>query len=298
MKKLILGVLLTVVVLLLIAVVGVLLFIDPIAKAGVERGATYALGVDTTVKKLSLGLTSGELTMDELHVANPVGFQSPHLMKSGQFDLKLRPGSILEDTIELNKFELNGLDVHIDQKVDGSNVSVILDNLKRLGGDGEGKGEEKEEPAEGKKVKVDRIVVTNVVAHFHLLSDLHKGGPLTVKVPRIELNDVTSDDADGVVVSELVARILPAVLAAVLDKAQGVVPSDFLTVLNGDLDGVTKALGGEVEKLTRQVHKEFEKVLGGEAGKILDANGAAGDVKKTVGGVLEGLIGGKKNDNK
>lgn len=296
MKKLIVRVLLAVIVLLIIAVVGVLLFIDPIARAGVEKGATYALGVDTTVKKLSLGLTSGKLTMDELRVANPVGFQSPHLMKSGRFDLELRPGSILEDTVELKKFELNGLDVHVDQKVKGSNVSVILDNLKRLGG--EGKEQEKKEPAEGKKVKVDRIVVTNVVAHFHLLSDLHKGGPLTVKVPRIELNDVTSDNADGVVVSELVARILPAVLAAVLHEAQGVVPSDFLAVLNGDLDGVTKALGGEVEKLTGQVHKEFEKVLGGEAGKILDPNRAAGDVKKTVGGVLEGLLGDKKKDKK
>ena len=283
---------------LLVVVVGVVgyLWIDSIAKAGVEKGGTYALGVETRVESLSLSPFRGTMKMGGLNVANPQGFSSPHLMHSGTFDVEVEPGSLFDETIVVKKFELDGLDLHVEQKLPKSNVSVILDNLKRLGG--ESAEPKTEEPEEGKKVKVDRITIRNVAATFHLPTGPVKLGPLKVEVPVIEMTEVTSDNADGVVVSELVARIVPAVIAAVLEKGQGVVPPDVLNGLRGDLSSLTQALGGQTQKLVQNVQGEIQKVLGKGAGGILgDPNQAAGEIGKKVGGALEGLLGGKKDPN-
>lgn len=292
MKKLIVRLLLVVVLLVVAAGVVGYVLIDVIAKAGVEEGGTYALGVQTNVDALNLSPFSGEMKMTGLKVANPEGFASPHLMHTGTFDLELVPGSLLGDTVEVRKFELDGLDVNIEQKVPQSNVSVILKNLERFA-DGGAPAEEK--PAGETKVKVDRITVRNVVATFHLPAV----GPLQVKVPAIELTNVTSDEADGVVIRELVVRLVPAILAAVLEKAQGIVPPDVLGVLNGDVSALSKALGGRAEELVQKVHADLGTALGQGAGKLLgtDANSAAEGAKKAIGGALEGLLPGKKDPN-
>ena len=74
-----------VVVLVLLLVIGVLttfFFIDRIAKAGVEKGATYALGVPTTLKSADVGVFAGTFAMSGLNVANPEGFdKEPHFLK-------------------------------------------------------------------------------------------------------------------------------------------------------------------------------------------------------------------------
>ncbi len=44
---------------MVVLVVAVLLWIDHIAKAGVETGATYALGVNTTVDSVDVGVLTG-----------------------------------------------------------------------------------------------------------------------------------------------------------------------------------------------------------------------------------------------
>ena len=64
-------------ILLVLATVAVALYIDTIAKTAIERGATYALGVETTLGSADVGLLSGTFSMGDLTVANPAGFESP-----------------------------------------------------------------------------------------------------------------------------------------------------------------------------------------------------------------------------
>ncbi|HUU23207.1 MAG TPA: hypothetical protein VM389_11800, partial [Phycisphaerae bacterium] len=193
MKKLLVrGIVVLLVLVIVLGIVGYIL-LDVIAKKGVEEGGTYALGVQTRLNSLSLSPFSGTLAMDGLNVANPAGYKSPHLMHSGTFDLEVVPSSILDDTIQVRKFELNGLSLNVEQKGLGkSNISEVLDNLKRLGGE-EKPDEKKPEEEKGKKVKVDRIVIRNVSATFHLPAI----NPLSVKVPEIKLENITSDNAEG-----------------------------------------------------------------------------------------------------
>jgi len=287
MKKLIVRLVLAVVVLVIVVGVIVYLYLDTIAKKAVEAGGTYAMGVETTVNSVSLHPFAGQLEMQGLTVANPKGFNGAHLMQTGTFELELVPGSLMEKTIMLKKFELDGLDMYIDQQMPKSNISVIMDNLKKLGG---GEKPKQEKPSEGKNVKVDLITIRNVVAHVKVLV----GPELTIKVPLIQMNNVTGDNAVGVALPELMARIVPAVLAAVLESGKGVLPTDLFNGLSGDVSALTAQLGGQAQEMVKGVQGEVGKALKGVL--PVDANGIGGQLNKAVGGTVGKLLGGGAKD--
>jgi len=262
-----LKVVLVIAVVLLAALVAGWLFINSIARTAIERGGTYALGVDTRVDSVSLGVFKGEARVDGITISNPEGFKTPHLMKTRRLEVSLRPGSLMEDTIEVSRFEIDGLDLNLEQKVGSTNISALLDNIKKQ--EAPAKPEQPQQPG-GKKLKVNRIVVRNVVAHVQVLPIGGNATTLDVKVPEIILTDVTPENATGgVVISELVKKIVPAILAAVVEKCKGAIPDADLKQFGSGLGKVVEGVGTSVK----------------EAGEA---------AKKGVGGALEKIFGGKK----
>lgn len=259
-RKIALGVL----ILLVVAVVVVGMVIDRIAKGAVERGGTYALGVDTRVDSVSLSLMRGRLTMNGLNIDNPQGYETAHLMKSGRFELEVKTGTVFSETIEIPRFELDGLDLNIEQKLGGNNVSEVIENVSKLVGE-----EDPESKEEGKRLLIDSIVIRNIVAHVQLLPIAGKAGTLTIEVPVIELKDVSSEGGKGVLVSELVQQLFPAVLAAVVDKGRGVLPTDLAKDLGKDIEGLVSELGEDAGKLVEQAEESVDK-LKESAGELIE----------------------------
>lgn len=291
--KLVRRIVIGVVVLVVVAVAGVWLRIDSLAKRAVERGGEFALGVPTTVDTLTLSLVGGSLRMDRLNIANPTGFGSNHLMRSGRFEMAVRPGSVLSDTIEIPMFELNGLDLNIEAKGLKTNIAAVLEHVRKLGGSGEaGQPAPQQQTRGGKKVRVNRVVIRDVVAHVVLPG----GRPLTVKVPTIELNNVSSDKP--IDVAELIGRLMPAIVAAVLEQGKEIIPAELLAGLQMDVAGTVAALGGQATQLVQQattaasaqVQQVLQQVQQGapaEAQKVIGeaSHQAQGALQKAVGGV-------------
>jgi hypothetical protein len=273
------------VVVLLIAVMIVWLVIDSLAKSAIEKGGTYALGVQTTADNVSLGILDGALKVDGLTIANPVGYKSPFLLKTGHFDLQVQPKTILEDTVDVTKFEVQGAEVYLEQETGRSNASIVLDNLKRLDTGPKKPGEG------GKKVRVDTITIRDVTAHVQILPiGGGKASDVTVQVPLIELKGVTGDNAQGLVIGEVAARILPAILAAILEKGGTALPAEFREGLTNELTNTTKALGEGAAKVVGQVGGAFGDLFKKPAGE------GAGQKSplKDIGEGLKELFGGKK----
>jgi hypothetical protein len=264
------------------------LTIDSLAKTAIMTAGSQALGVDTRVDSVSLHLFRGEALVKGIVISNPKGCKTPHLMKTGSLDAAVDIGSLFKDTVVISKFEIDGLDINIEQpKLGVTNVTALLDNIKASGGS---KPEEKKE-ASGKKFKIDRISVRNVVAHIQVLPIGGKAAVFDVKVPEIKMDNVTSDNAAGVAMPELMRRLIPAILMAVVDKAKGIIPDADLNKLSGDITSTTKALGQGAANLVKQA--------GGEAGKLIEGIGGATkdigeSIKKGVGNPLENIFGGKK----
>ncbi len=277
------------VVLLVIAVVAVFFFVDSIAKGAIERGATYALGVQTTLGSADVGITSGEFGMKALRVANPEGFPSDHFMTLGSGEVALTLRTLRQEVVELPKLALSGIDLRLEKKGAQSNYKVIVDHLKSLQSGPDSGGETPKDEGGGKRFVIREVLVTDV----NVEADLVGGGDLTkVRVPikEIRLTDVGSGGGNerGVSMSELTGVLIEAILAAVVANAADL-PADLAKDLGGmmkGLDGLTKE--GIVATFTTD--EGVAKLLSGDPAKALqDATKGLEGQDKDIGKAIEGL---------
>lgn len=206
-------------------VVGVF-YVDSIVKAAIQNGGAAALGVSTRVESVNIGLREDRLTIKGLSISNPPNYTSPHMMllesASCQFDLR----KLMDETIDLPNFEIDGVDICIEQAMPASNVSAVLEHLKRFR---PVEPDRNQPPA--KKIKVSQIRVRRVTAHVYVLPGLTPVAPVTIDLGDMVLENAAIDDPKGIGVSELIARVVPQILAEVLERAGGTIPP----VLSGPL---------------------------------------------------------------
>lgn len=278
MKRLLI-ILAALIALIIAGVVAAYIYIDVLAKTAIERGGTYALGVNTSLNTASIKVFKAELALSGLEVANPQGFSSPHFLKLDDGDLAVTLASLRQDKVHVGNFVLAGVDVNLEKKAQQSNYQVILDNLKRF--------ESSEKPAEAKGYVVENLEIRNVVVHVDLLG----GGEITkvnVPIDAVRLKNVGSDTPRGVLLSELVGVILKAILAAAADKGGGLIPPDVL----GDLKGKLAELQDLETFADVQSLGELAKPVE-ELGRQI--KGAGEKAKQEIGKTIGDLIGGKSD---
>ena len=151
------------VVVLVAIVMLVFMSIDSIAKAAIERGSTYALGVQTTLGSADIGILSGEFAMFGLDVANPDGFESDHFLQLGEGFLAVSLGSLREDTVEVPTLALTGIDINLEKRDGKANYKIITDNLKRFESEDPGdQGAQADAGEPGKRFVVHEIIIRDV----------------------------------------------------------------------------------------------------------------------------------------
>ena len=270
-----------VIVIAVLAVIGVFVYIDSIAKAGVEAGGTYALGVETTLDGMDVGVLSGSVEMDELKVANPSGFDTPHFLRLGNGRIDVSLGSLMEDKVVVPELVLSGISMNLENKGGTANYKAILDGMKKA------ESKDKAAPAdskEGKKFVVQHVLINDVKVQADLLPI---GGKLTrvpLTIERIELKDVGTDSDEGVLLAELTNILMKAILTSVAEKGGGLIPADITNGLTAGLKGL-EGLGGVSVKVvgdvTAVVDGQVKKV--GEIGAGIMKGVGDGGKKATEG---------------
>jgi hypothetical protein len=304
-KKLAVGIIVGAVVLVLVVIASAVLWIDHLAKAGVEGGATYALGVRTTLDDMDVGVLSGEVEMSELNIGNPEGFKTPHFLHLDDGGVAVSLGSLMGEKVILPDLTLSGLDVNLERRGGKANYKVIMDNLKKL------ESKEKrpaEEEKEGKKFVIEKVDIRNVRVNVDLLPI---GGELTripVTIERIELENVGSDTDGGVLLADVVGILIKAILTTVVQKCGDLLPADVLGELNAGLEQLS-GLGATtvqvVGSVTSNVQKTAEQLgeMGKQAGEAIqegakevgkDLDDAGKELEKGIGDLIGG---GKKKDS-
>lgn len=234
--------------------VAVALLINVIAKAGIEKGATYALGVDTSVDGVRIGLLTGSFRIAGLTIDNPKGFTDPYIMKSGKFSIDVKPISLLSGNVRLDKFEIDGLELIIEQKIKGNNVSPILKHLEELSAED---AAEENEAAQGKNLIIDEVLIKNVVASVRLPSLAGKLGRVKIKIPEIRIKDFGAEKEKKTGMLQVTRRIFSEVIIAVIDKGEGLLPDDLIGSLGDGIAGLSSA-----------VYKGGKAVVKGAAGGV------------------------------
>jgi len=265
------------------------IYIDVIAGATIEKGATYALGVDTKVGFVGIGLLTGSFRIGSLKIDNPPGFDAKHLLTLGDGRMEVSIGSLQKEVVEVPLFALEGIDVSLEKAKGQTNYGVILANLKRFESSGS-----KPAPAEsgdagpGKRLIVRELLIRDISAHVADRAGLGAVGGVDVEVPEIRLTNIGAHNAQGVAMSELTNIIMKAIFASIAKYG-----TNLPNVLSGDLrsnmGGLSKVpiqvVGGSTEALT----KGIPQPVGDAARRV---GGGAGEKIKGLGG----LLGGKKDE--
>jgi len=278
-----------------------LMYIDSLAKLAIERGGTYAMGVETTLAKIDIGLFSGKVSMSEFNIANPSGFTTPHFMRLGEGRVAASLSSLAEPMIELPELALSGISLNLEHRQGKSNYQTVLDNLEKLSS-GAPAQKPAEQPSEGggRKFVIRKVSISDV----NVTAELTPIGGALTRVPfvidSIELRDVGSESG-GVIMSELTGVIVQAILTAVVQTAGEKLPAAMLGELTnglaslGDLGGATLAVAGQMTELLGQSVEQIGKTVDGagkDLGKSMDQAGK--ELEKSIGS----LLGAKKEDKK
>jgi len=291
-------VLLLVVVVVVVGVVGYVA-IDKLTKAGIEQGGTYAMGVETKLNNIHVGLLSGSVSLDGLSVANPQGFKADHFMSLGDGSVEVTLGSLMGDKVEVPSLKLNNVDLALEKDKGTANYQVILDHLAEVTGGGG------DEPAadtaeEGKKFVIKELVITDV----NVKAEVIGGVSVPITIPEIRLTDIGSESDKGVLLKDLSGIILTAILATVVEQAGDVLPGGIGEGLQGGLAAVgdlgdfgMQVVGDVTAQASEMVGEAAEKL--GESTeeiskKAKEATDQAGQAMDKVSEGLGGLLGGKK----
>lgn len=234
------------------------LLLDRIAAAAVEREATAALGVETTLESLRLAFFSGECGMKELRVRNPQGFEGAHFLRLEGGEVAVTLGSLLGDRVVIPRLRLRGIDLSLEQGPPGTNCGIILDNLR--------KGETAAQtPApsegEGRKFLIQEVLIEDIrgSATFGILGGAKK--TVGLRIPEIRLRDLGSDSPSGLLLSRVVSEIVKSILTAVVEQG-GDLPRELSREMRSKIDELRSAGRQTVESLQEDLKESLQGVEG------------------------------------
>jgi hypothetical protein len=239
-----------------VGVAGVWIFLNPIVSTAIEKGSTYATGVDTKVGNVDASVLAGHFGLKELTLANPPGFRPEPFLHIASAQAAWQNGTILSKTITMDEFVVDGVDVNLERAGSGTNYGKILDHLGQLSGGGE-----KDKPKEttgGKTLVIKKIEIKNVRAGLHLSGVPVASGSFEVKVPSIVIQDFRSDGSTTEIVAKLTRVLLQSILENVLSAGKDIFPADIVK----DLGSGLKSVGATLEESAKSAIDDAIKGVG------------------------------------
>ena len=221
-----------VVLVVLIAVVALLinLFGDRALKVGIERGAQHALQVGVRLDDATLSIFGGKLNLNGLEVDNPQGYQHPQLMTLGNAFVAVETRSLLSDTVQIERIQLDNVSLTIEQKGLTNNLQEILNNLP--------KSDAPAAPSDkaGKNLRIKELQINGVEVNAKLLPVPGRADTVKLRVAPITLIDIGTDE--DINVAELTGVILVAIAQGVMEQGKDLLPLDMINNLGEGLLGV------------------------------------------------------------
>jgi hypothetical protein len=241
MKKIIIGIVVTLVVLVVVVLAVVFFSLNSIVKKGVETVGPQMTKVEVRLGSADLSPFSGSGSLNQLFVGNPDGYKTPFAIQMGSVKVGVKIGSVFSDTVVVDEINIQDPEITLEGTLDGNNLGKILDNLK-----GSGSTQEKqatapaasgEKPA--KKFIVKDLVLAGAKVHINV-SGFGKSVAKDVSIPDLHLQNIGNAEG-GVTPAQLCWQILQPTL------------NEAVVVATDEL----KKQG--VQQLQNEVNKELQK---------------------------------------
>ncbi|MCO6441731.1 MAG: AsmA family protein [Nitrococcus mobilis] len=216
--KIVLGLVGTLIVLVIIAVVVVFTNLNRFIKYGVEEYGPSVTGTPVSLDQVDVSPFSGKGELHGLEIGNPTGFDGDYAFKLDDIKVQLVPESLPSDTIIIKEILIGGASLNAEFKGTNSNLQQILDNLKKAS-EPSTQAEQpaaETEPGKAKKfiVKEFRFTGGEVTASSDL-ANIQR----TTQIPAVEVQDI-GNASGGVTAAELTEQLLRPIIAKALQKAE------------------------------------------------------------------------------
>jgi hypothetical protein len=258
MKKLFLGVVIVLVVLIVAAVIGVGLFLDSIVKMGMETVGPKITQVSIKVDAVNLSLLNGSARVKGFVVGNPEGYKTPQAISVGSAAVGVNPLTIFSDKIVVRSVRIEAPEITFEGGLGGNNLSKIMDNVNAVaknGGPAATNTTARAGNEPGRKMEVDDFLITGAIAHVSLTGI--GGREMTLTLPDIHLTNLGTDRA-GITATDLTRRVLGAITTATIKavanattdigKVTGNLGKDAQKAVDQNVDKISRGIGGLLKK--------------------------------------------------
>jgi hypothetical protein len=195
-------------------------------KIAVEKTLTSALGVSAQIDSLNFNPLAGNLKFERLEIENPVGFSSPYLLAIKNFEIQFLPSSLLTPTIEVQNLRLNHLEIYIEQGF-ALNLTSVIRHLQQNTKPPELPQKETKPEI---KIKAQLISIDRVELHAQL-----PFWQRSLQLPNLKLQNIQTQNGEGITISELLFQIFSKTLAPVLRDNLLELPKSLLELLKRSL---------------------------------------------------------------
>jgi hypothetical protein len=278
--KLLLKIALSLLGLLVAGVVVAFFSLGAIVGKGIEAGCTEALGVETSVGLVRVGLVTGHFSARRVRIDNPAGFETDHFFTFDRVHFEVRPDSLREDTIVVPLLEIDGIDVSLETVDKKTNYDVILDNLHRFSntGSADPRAEVSEAKADegGKSLVIREAVIRNITARIDLGKVSGAADRIEVEIPELRLRPNRETGSAEASVAQVTQVIVTAVLIGIAKKAPAALAKNLLSGA-GSLGNVMIEMPGAMSTGAANIGDSTAKLGKG-----------AVDAVKSIGGLFGG----------
>jgi hypothetical protein len=276
---------------ILVALIGIYVSIDMIARNIVDSQGTAVLGVQTSVSSIRLGVFRSESSLSNLTIANPEGFQKPDFIKIDEARLQVSIGTLLSSDIEIPLVTITGLTVDLEQIDDRMNASIIVKNVDA----NTATPDDTDDPM---KFNIKKLVIEDITLTASGSIVNIAGGKLDTKIPRLELNNLgTETDGDQLshqLVSMMLGVLMKHIAANPVEGLSSVAVGTLLTAVENipligssgvskKLGDVLKGAGADLGEGVKGLEKGLEKGLKGVGQGIGDLIGGSGKKEEDSG---------------
>ncbi|WP_353258532.1 DUF748 domain-containing protein [Prochlorothrix hollandica] len=168
-----------------------------------------ATGVAVQLQDLRINPLRGRIEVTGLLLSNPPDFSPQPLVELDRLSLTLHVPSLWGSGLHVSRITVHGLKVRVEQRLQGNNLAIVLNQLDQF------KGSQGGSPTAKKTFKIDRLILSEVemTVRLNVLGEL--GAEKTLTLTALILADLTQDTLASQLRTALLAeaqRQLPQLL--------------------------------------------------------------------------------------
>ncbi len=210
--KVIVGILLATIVVLAI----VLLNLDRIVKTQVERDLATSLQTTASISKLRFNPLRGRVTMQGVTIANPPGFSAPNLLTIQQMQVQVKLASLLTKTLTIPRLAIQAIEVTFEQQQLRNNLVVAMSKLEDT---------QTQLDRGDRRFQINTVTIQGTTATISASLLGQKPAQLAIELPDFTLQNVTSENVNGMVLSEVIRALFIRIFNAILQEGANNLPN-------------------------------------------------------------------------